>query len=77
MMTSPELTKLDVAARLCAALIDREQAVVASETQQSLARLLAMIELRAPFNNRVLSYLGVKRVVRHQLTSEGIFYEKS
>jgi len=62
-MSDPtDLKPLDVAARLCAAMVDDGNKVVAAGTQKTVAHLLLMIEGRAPFNRAVLRYLGLRRV---------------
>jgi hypothetical protein len=57
-----ELKPLDVAARLCAAMVEDGSALVAEGTRKTLPHLLLMIELAAPFNRSVLRYLGLRRV---------------
>ena len=62
-MSDPtELNRLAVAARLCAAMVEDGNAVVAEGTRKTIPNLLLMIELAAPFNRAVLRYLGLRRV---------------
>jgi hypothetical protein len=57
-----ELKPLDVAARLCAAMVEDGQTTVATATRKTVPYLLLMIERRAPINRAVLRYLGLRRV---------------
>lgn len=70
MPKTDELTELDVAARLAAALIDPGQRAVAAATGKPIPALLAMVELRIPFSRAVLRYLGVRRIVTYRPAPE-------
>ena len=55
------LTPQEVGMRLARIMKQRGTAAVVRETGQSLERLTQMVELKTPFNRRVLRYLSLRR----------------
>ena len=56
-----KLTHLDVAARLALVMKQQGSERVAREIGEPKDRLLRMIELKTPFNRKVLRYLSLRR----------------
>ena len=64
------MTRLDVAARLAARMVETSQRQVAEELHIPVIALLDMIEGKREFNRRVLRYLKVRREVIYYNTDE-------
>lgn len=60
-----ERTRLEVASKLAVRMVERTQRRVADELEMPLYILLDMIEGKRDFNQKVLRYLGIQRIVKY------------
>ena len=64
-MSTTEVSRLQVASLLTEKLIKNEESVIEKELNLPISVLLDMIEGRRDFNRRVLRYLGLKKVIKY------------